>query len=87
LGKGVIKAHYKKGIKKMNKIIPQNQIRKGDLDTWMETSFQEYASEEVKEKRLRWMINFNGVHKITFGDEILYQGNIFHYAKNAYMGV
>ena len=68
-------------------------IKKSDLDTWMVTTWNVFASDS--EKGVKWSTNMNGVHKITVNDDsssmvkmrVVYEGKVFRYAKNAYTSV
>ncbi len=46
--------------------------------------WQLYASTTVREKRLRFLINYEGNYKVTFGDETLYEGAFLAEAKKAW---
>lgn len=55
-----------------------------DLTNYMEEHYVEYASETLREKRLRFMINLYGCFRVTHGKEVLYSGPERYLALKAY---
>ena len=67
----------------------KTEIVKDEFEEWANNTFVDYASESVpghdnRIQRLRFQVCLYGGFKVTLGEKVLYEGNSFVRAANAY---
>jgi len=58
-----------------------------DFSLWMQTNWCQYASQTVRDKRLRLLVNNYNQYKVLYESKVLYQGSQMTHAIAAWESV
>jgi len=56
--------------------MPQKlELDASNLSDWMENNWNLYSSQMYKDKLLRLWINGNGIYRVNYGEDVIYEGS------------
>jgi len=60
------------------------RLNETDINVWMHDHWNICCSQTYNEKLLRWWVNGNGIFRVAYGSEILYEGSQITHALAAW---